>query len=520
MDGIKVLFIALIGFIVGGGVVYVRWVILPRKRQEEAIKRAEVIIEEAKKEADRIKGDKLAEAQEEKLRLLREVEAEYERKRQELYRFDRSLREKEKLLTQRTEVLERRARELKQLERELKERESHLKSEMEEVEQKRQEAEKTLQELSGLTREEALQRLRDELMERARRESQELIREMRERARLQAEQEAKEIIVQAIQRSAVEHTAETSVTVVNLPNDEIKGRIIGREGRNIRAFEEATGVDLIIDDTPGAVTLSCFDPMRREVARVALEWLIQDGRIHPKHIEEMVAKAQKEVEEKVYQLGEQAAMEVNVAGIHPELLKFLGKLHYRTSYGQNVLRHSVEVARLAAMMAAELHLDARMAARAGLLHDIGKAIDRAAEGTHTELGLELVKRFKEPRPVQQAVSLHHESIEASSLIACLVQAADAISGSRPGARRDSLENYIRRLQTLEEIARGFEGVEKCYALQAGREIRIIVQPERMTDGDASQLAKEVASRIEQQLEYPGQIKVTVIREFRAHEFAR
>ncbi|MFN3821532.1 MAG: ribonuclease Y [bacterium] len=519
MNGIEIILIILAlgaGFVTG----YFLANLLARQKRESARQQAEWILDEARREAERIKSEKLLEIQDERLKLRQTIEREYDAKRQELMRQDRTLREREKILSQRAEALERRSREIKQLERELKERSQFLDQQKSEIEVNRARLEKLIEETAGITREQALQYLKDELIERARRESQETIREIKERARLQAEREAREIIIQAIQRSAVEHSAESTVSVVNLPNDELKGRIIGREGRNIRAFEESTGVDLIIDDTPGAVTLSCFDPIRREVARITLQKLIEDGRIHPARIEEMVKKAQKELEERIPKLGEEAAMEAGVTGLHLDLLKHLGKLHFRTSYGQNVLRHSVEVARLAALMAAELKLDSQLAARAGLLHDIGKAIDRVADGTHTQLGVELVKKYREPRDVQEAVAFHHESIEATSIIACLVQAADAISGSRPGARRDTLENYIRRLEALEEIAQGFDGVAKCYAVQAGREIRILVQPEKISDLDSQKLAEEIAQKIQNQLEYPGQIKVTVIREYRAVTYAK
>ena len=358
------------------------------------------------------------------------------------------------------------------------------------------------------------------MIDRAKQESAELVKEARDRARLMVNREARELIVQAIQRSAADHSAETTVTVVNIPNDDIKGRIIGREGRNIRAFESLSGVEVIIDDTPEAVTLSGFDPFRREVARIALETLIMDGRIHPARIEEVLEKSHLELEERVIQFGEQAGLEAGVDGLHPVLIKHIGKMHYRTSYGQNILKHSLEVSRLSALMAIELGLDSKLAARAGLLHDIGKSIDRDAEGTHTELGSQLARRCKESKVVINAIESHHDDVETISLISCLVQAADAISGARPGARRDSLEGYIKRLEKLEEIANTFEGVSKTFALQAGREIRVIVEYDSVSDAVAESMAHDIAEKIQNELEYPGQIKVTVIREFRAIEYAR
>ncbi len=481
---------------------------------------AQRILDEAEKESDDLKREKLLEVRDEHLKRKTQLETDFEKKRTELNRLDHSLRDRERTLNQKVDNIDKRGRELKQADRELRDRRKSLEDREFAVDASQTEAAQKLEEIARMTREEALRALRDELIDRAKQESAELIKEIRDRTRLRANREARELIVQAIQRSAADHSAETTVTVVNIPNDEIKGRIIGREGRNIRAFEAASGVEVIIDDTPEAVTLSGFDPFRREVARLALEQLIQDGRIHPARIEEVMEKSRAELDERVIQLGEQAIIEAGVDAVHPMLIQHLGKLHYRTSYGQNVLQHSLEVSRLAALMAVELGLDSKLAARAGLLHDIGKSIDRNAEGTHTELGAEFANRYREPKIVVNAIASHHDDVEATSLIACLVQAADAISGARPGARRDSLEGYIRRLEKLEEIANQFPGVNKTFALQAGREIRVIVEHDKVSDAIAEGMAHDIAEKIQRDLEYPGQIKVTVIREFRVVEYAR
>lgn len=489
-------------------------------RKASAEEEARRIIEDANKSAENLKREKLLEVKDDHLRLKTQLENDFETKRAELIKSDRMLRERERVLQQKVDIFEKRSKELKQTDRELKDKAHKIESDRIEIDTAKETAFKRLEELAQMSHEDALNSLKLELVDRARQETMEQVRDFRDRAKMQANREAKELIVQAIQRSAADHSAETTVTVVNIPSEEIKGRIIGREGRNIRSFESITGVEVIVDDTPEAVTLSGFDPFRREVARLSLEKLILDGRIHPARIEEVVKKAQKELEEYVIQLGEQVCIDAGVDGLHPEIIRHLGKLHYRTSYGQNVLKHSLEVSRLAALMAVELELDAKMAARAGLLHDIGKAIDRSAEGTHTELGAELAKRYREPKIVLNAIASHHEDVEATSLIACLVQAADAISGSRPGARRDTIEGYVKRLEKLEELANSFTGVTKTFALQAGREIRVMVENEKVSDGEAQQLSADIAKKIQSELEYPGQIRVVVIREFRAVEFAR
>lgn len=482
--------------------------------------KADRLITEAKQTSERIKHEKLLEVKDEHLKRKTQLESDFENKRSKLNQVDHQIRERERSLNQKIDSIEKRGKGQKQIDRELSERSRKIETREVQLKELEEKTSIKLEEIAQMKREDALRALREELIDRAKQESAELVKEARDRARLMVNREARELIVQAIQRSAADHSAETTVTVVNIPNDDIKGRIIGREGRNIRAFESLSGVEVIIDDTPEAVTLSGFDPFRREVARIALETLIMDGRIHPARIEEVLEKSHLELEERVIQFGEQAGLEAGVDGLHPVLIKHIGKMHYRTSYGQNILKHSLEVSRLSALMAIELGLDSKLAARAGLLHDIGKSIDRDAEGTHTELGSQLARRCKESKVVINAIESHHDDVETISLISCLVQAADAISGARPGARRDSLEGYIKRLEKLEEIANTFEGVSKTFALQAGREIRVIVEYDSVSDAVAESMAHDIAEKIQNELEYPGQIKVTVIREFRAIEYAR
>lgn len=517
-------FLIIIGSVLTGIALFLAgWLLksrIDKIKGQSVEEQAQRIIEEAKQTAERLKHDKLLEVRDEHLKRKTQLESDFEKKRSELNRLEHQLRDKESSINQRSENVDKKSKELKQFEREYNDRLSKLNTKEKTVQQAEEQAHKKLEEVARMSHEDALRALRDELIDRAKQESAEVVKEIRDRARLQVNREARELIVQAIQRSAADHSAETTVTVVNIPNDEIKGRIIGREGRNIRAFESMSGLEVIIDDTPETVTLSGFDPFRREVARIALEKLIADGRIHPARIEEVLKKSKQELEEHIVQVGEQACMEASVDSVHPALIKQLGKLHYRTSYGQNVLKHSIEVARLTALMAVELGLDSKLAARAGLLHDIGKAIDRNAEGTHTELGAELARKYREPKIVVNAIASHHDDVETNSLISCLVQASDAISGARPGARRDSLESYIHRLEKLEDIANNFHGVSKSFALQAGREIRVMVEHDNVDDAQAESLAYDLAQTIQNKLEYPGQIKVTVIREFRAVEFAR
>lgn len=477
---------------------------------EEAAKK---LIADAIKEADAKKRETILEAKEEVHRLRTEFDNEVKERRQEQQRVDKRLAQKE-------ESLERKLENAEKKEEALLQRETELTAMEQKIQDLYQQQLGELERLSGLSTEEARELLLQNVEKEVRHEAAQLIKEIENQTRLESEKRAREIISQSIQRYAADHVAETTVSVVNLPNDEMKGRIIGREGRNIRALETLTGIDLIIDDTPEAVIVSGFDPVRREIARIALEKLITDGRIHPGRIEEMVNRAQKEVEAQIREEGEQATFDSGVHGIHPELVKLLGRLKFRTSYGQNVLKHSLEVSHLAGMMAAELGADVKVAKRAGLLHDIGKAIDHEVEGPHVTIGADLAKKYRENPEVVHAIAAHHGDIEPETVEAVLVQAADAISAARPGARRETLENYIKRLEKLEQIADSFEGVDKSYAIQAGREIRIIVKPERVDDVIAAQMARDIVKRIEGELDYPGQIKVTVIREVRAVEYAR
>lgn len=474
---------------------------------------AEAVLENAKKEAEAVKKESILEAKEEVHRLRNDLDRDSRERRNELQRLERRLIQREELLDKKGDTLQKKDDALNERIIEIDNMEVEVKKL---GEQRRIELEK----ISGLSSEEARQILLEEIKKEITHDAAVMIKEIESRAKEEADKKAREIITTAIQRCAADHVSETTVHVVALPNDEMKGRIIGREGRNIRTLETLTGVDLIIDDTPEAVILSSFDPIRREVARMALEKLIVDGRIHPARIEEMVEKSRKDVENDIKEEGEQAALETSVHGLHPEIIKLLGRLKYRTSYGQNVLKHSIEVSYLAGLMASELGLDVTLARRAGLLHDIGKAVDQEQEGPHAVIGGDLAKKYHESPIVINAIAAHHGDVEMESLEACLVQAADAISAARPGARRETLESYIKRLEKLEEIANSYEGVEKSYAIQAGREIRIIVKPEQIDDLGAIELARNIVKSVEEQLEYPGQIKINVIRETRAVDFAK
>ena len=475
--------------------------------------RARSIIDEALKAAETKKREALLEVKEESLRTKNELEKETKERRNELQKYERRVLSKEESVDKKADVVEKREAECTAKIAELQKREKKV----EELEQK---GVQELERISGLTSDQAKDELLRSVEDDVKVDVARLYKELEHKAKDEADKKAKEYVVNAIQKCAVDHVAETTISVVQLPSDEMKGRIIGREGRNIRTLETLTGVDLIIDDTPEAVVLSAFDPIRREIARVALEKLIVDGRIHPARIEEMVEKAQREVEAQIREDGENAAMDVGVHGIHPELLKLLGRMKFRSSYGQNALKHSIEVAQLSGILAGEIGVDVRMAKRAGLLHDIGKSIDHEVEGSHIQIGVDLCKKYKESPIVINTVASHHGDVEPESLIACIVQAADAISAARPGARRETLETYTNRLKQLEDITNEFKGVDKSFAIQAGREIRVMVVPEHVTDADMLLLARDIAKQIEAELEYPGQIKVNVIRESRAVDYAK
>ena len=481
---------------------------------------AEKIKEEAEREAEAIKRSANLESKELMAKLKNEFERSTKNTTKELQQRERRLADKEMGLERKSAFLHKKEQDLQRREKEISQKERAIRAKEERYTRLIGEENKKLEEISGMTKNEAKELLLENLKTQVKYEAAQMTREIKEKARMEAEKEAKEIITNAIQKCATDHVTETTVTVVSLPNEDMKGRIIGREGRNIRAFENATGIEVIIDDTPEAVILSGFNPIRREVARIALERLIIDGRIHPARIEEVVAKAQKDVEDMIVRAGEDTVLEVGIPGIHPELIRLLGKLKYRMSYGQNVLQHSKEVAYLAGLMAGELGLDVSDAKRAGLLHDIGKAVDQKYEGTHALIGAEIAEKFGENPVVVNAIAAHHEEVEATSPIAVLIQAADAISGSRPGARRETLEAYIKKLDKLEQIASSYDGVGKVYAMQAGREIRLIVEPDKVSDAEIEEVANEVARQIEKELQYPGQIKVTVIRELRTSEYAK
>ncbi|HUF36018.1 MAG TPA: ribonuclease Y [Gemmatimonadales bacterium] len=472
------------------------------------------------READASRADALVAARMETLKLREDLDREIQRRREEFERLERRADERARAQDRKVEEFEARERGFVQREESLVQREQALRAREGEADRLAQEQRVKLERIAGLTTEDARREILQRVEDEARTQAAALVRDIKEQARKGADREARRIISIAIQRLGAEHTAESTVAAVPLPSDEMKGRIIGREGRNIRAFETATGVDVIIDDTPDTVIISCFDPIRREVARRSLEALIQDGRIHPGRIEELVAKAQKELEGQLVDLGERAAYDTGIHGLHPELIKLIGRMRYRTSYGQNIYDHSKEVAWLAGMMAAELHLDVQLAKRGGLLHDVGKVLTHDAEGTHVELGVEVARRYGESAAVINCIHAHHDDVPHESSESVLVQAADAISGSRPGARREAFETYVKRLTRLEEIANGFPGVEKCNVIQAGREVRVLVTPDRVDDVAAATLSETIARKIENELQYPGQIKVVVIRETRAVDYAR
>ncbi len=511
----------MINYILVGGVALIVGLILGtiiRKYVAESkIKSAEAearrIIEEGIKDSETKKKEAIIEAKDEIHKMRNEAERENKERRNELKKLETRLLKKEETLDKKSEINEQREENLNKRTRKIEAREKQI----EEIEE-RQRVE--LEKISGLSSEEAKNMLLDGIKKDVEHEAAIMVKEIERQAKDTADRKAREVISYAIQKCAADHVAETTVSVVDLPNDEMKGRIIGREGRNIRALETLTGIDLIIDDTPEAVVISGFDPIRREIARIALEKLINDGRIHPARIEEMVDRAKKEIDTEIKEEGEKAAFDTGVNGIHPEIIKLLGRLKYRTSYGQNVLKHSIEVAYLSSIMAAELGADVRLAKRAGLLHDIGKAVDHEIEGPHVTIGADMAKRYRESKDVVNAIAAHHNDIEPDTIEAVLVQAADAISAARPGARRETLESYIKRLEKLEEIANSFEGVDKCYAIQAGREVRIMVIPEKINDSGMVMISRDIVKRIEAELEYPGQIKVNVIRETRSVSYAK
>ncbi len=493
-------------------------------RTEEYAKR---LYDDAVKKAEDYKKEKVLEAKEEILKAKAENEREKAENEREMRERRNEVQRSERHLIQREETLDKKASNLESREQSLNDREANYTRRITELKEKEDELEELktrqmaeIERIAAMSRDEARQIIVDKVQKEAYHDAAALVRDIESEAKEQGEKKARNIIALAIQKCAADHVSETTVSVINLPNDDMKGRIIGREGRNIRALETATGVDLIIDDTPEAVIVSAFDPVRREIARLAVEKLIMDGRIHPARIEETVEKAKREVETQIREAGENAIFETNQHGIHHELVKLLGRLKYRTSYGQNVLKHSIEVSHLAGLMAAELGADVQLAKRAGLLHDIGKAVDHESEGTHVSLGAELARKYHESEAVIHCIQAHHNDVEPQTVEAVLVQAGDAISAARPGARRESLENYIKRLEKLEEIANSFDGVDKCYAIQSGREVRIMVKPEDVNDDGIRVLAKEIAKRIEEQMEYPGQIRVNVIREIRSTEYAK
>lgn len=506
----------LIGIALGAGIAY----LLQQYRLRKARQDAEHIIQDAVREADTITKERMLETKEEIQQMRAEAEEEHKKKMEDVREAEQELKQREMSIERKADLVERREEEIQKMDKSLDERIQRVNKKDEHLSQIIKEQNERLETIAGMTSEEAKAQLKENLLEKAREEASKEMKEIHDEAVRNARKESKKVIISAIQRSAADHTAETTVSVVNLPNDNMKGRIIGREGRNIRHFESLTGVELIVDDTPEAVVLSSFDPIRREKARIALESLVADGRIHPARIEEMYDKASTQVEDSIMEAAEEAVSELGLSTVHSEMMKLIGKLKYRTSYGQNILKHSIEVGWLTGLMASELGLEGELGKRAGFLHDIGKAVDRDTSGTHALIGGEIVRKYDEDGVVVNAVESHHEEVEMNNPISALVQAADTISGSRRGARGDTLESYIKRLEKLEEIAENFSGVSNSYAIQAGREVRVMVEPESIDDGAADVLAKDIAAKIQNQMNYPGQVKVLIIREYRAVSYAR
>jgi len=520
MSEMMIVLISIAGLIVGFVISYIVGSKTAAVKIKDAENSAKAIIKESEKEASNVKKEKLLEVKEEWHKRKQEFENEVQQRKSKIQNIEKQLKTREDAVEQKLNIIQNKEKKLQGVESDFIQREEVLKQKYIKADELIAQQNQKLETVAGLSREEAKRQLIDNLVNEAKTEAAAYVKQVRDEAKINAQREARNLIIESIQRTASDHSIESTVSVVNLESDEMKGRIIGREGRNIRAFEAATGIDLIIDDTPEAVVISGFDPFRREVAKLSLIKLMEDGRIHPARIEEVVNKTQKELEEEIFRVGENAILELNLHNVHPQLVRHIGKMKYRSSYGQNLLNHSIECAKLAGILATELGLDARIAKRAALMHDIGKCVDDGQDGPHALVGYELAKKFKEKPAVCNAIGAHHEDIEMETPYAVLVQAADSVSGARPGARRESLENYVKRLESLENLANSFEGVQKTFAIQAGREVRVIVEPEKVDDITADNLANDIAKKIEQEMEYPGQIKVCVIREKRSVSMAK
>jgi ribonuclease Y len=520
MNEMMIVLFSVVGLIAGFAISYMIGNKAAASKIKEAENSAKNIIKEGEKEATNIKKEKLLEVKEEFHKRKQDFENEVQSRKSKIQTFEKQLKSREEAVEQKLGMIQKKEKQLQNFEADLKKQSEILKLKKDELQAVIDKQTKKLEVIAGVSREEAKKQLVDNLINEAKTEAAGYVKQIRDEAKVNAQREARNLIIEAIQRTASDHSIESTVSVVNLESDEMKGRIIGREGRNIRAFEAATGIDLIIDDTPEAVVISGFDPFRREVAKMALIKLMEDGRIHPARIEEVVEKTKKELEDEIFRVGENAILELNLHNVHHELVKYIGKMKYRSSYGQNLLNHSIECAKLAGTLAMELGLDAKIAKRAALMHDIGKCVDDGQEGPHALVGYELAKKYKEKPVVCNAIGAHHEDLEMESPYAVLVQVADSVSGARPGARRESLENYVKRLEKLEHLANSFDGVQKTFAIQAGREVRVIVEPEKIDDITADSMANDIAKKIEQEMEYPGQIKVCVIRERRSITMAK